>query len=421
MSRIALLGSEPLRSTMAGIGIRYWELAHRLDREGIDVVLITAGKADEVPPTHLTLRSFVRGEMAALLADCDGAITQGQLANDILLECPNLPVAIDLYDPWLVENLHYASTLGYGPFENDHATWLLQMGRGDFFLCSSEEQRLFYLGFLTALGRVHPDRIPRDADLIQLIQPVPFGLPEELPPAQLLLEHSDRFRILFGGLYDWYDPWTLLKALERLSFDHWSLLLIRNPNPGSTPQRLMAEVEAYGRRQGWWEEKVELLDWMPADRRWDLLREVDVLCAPHRLSFETRLSLRTRYLDALAVGCPVVVTEGGAISRMVRSKEAGWVIPEGDSVALAAALEDIHRGARRVFSKVEKGKALARDFAWSKVLQPLLTFCRNPQKDRSREKFSTELVSVRAPSDDLGGKIKRRLRGLARLAKRGDS
>ncbi len=421
MSRIALLGSEPLRPTMAGIGIRYWELAHRLAHEGVDVVLFTAGEIEKVPPTSLTLRSFVRGEMASLLADCDGAITQGQLANDVLLECPDLPVAIDLYDPWLVENLHYASSLGYGPFENDHATWLLQMGKGDFFLCSSEEQRLFYLGFLTALGRVHPDRLPQDGDLRQLIQPVPFGLPEELPPAKPLLEPSNRFRILFGGLYDWYDPWTLLRALERLSFPQWSLLLIRNPNPGSTPQRLMAEVEAYGRQQGWWEEKVELLDWMPADRRWDLLREVDVLCAPHRLTFETRLSLRTRYLDALAVGCPVVVTEGGAISRMVKSNEAGWVIPEGDVVALTAALEDIHRGARRVFAKVEKGKVLARGFAWPKVLEPLLAFCRDPQKDRSRERFSTELASVKAPAEDLSGKLKRRLRGLARLARGGGS
>ena len=81
-------------------------------------------------------------------------MAQGQLANDLVLEMPGLPVAIDLYDPWLIENFAYFETLGLDPYRNDHATWALQMSRGDFFLCSSEEQRTFYLGFLAALGRV---------------------------------------------------------------------------------------------------------------------------------------------------------------------------------------------------------------------------------------------------------------------------
>ncbi len=59
-----------------------------------------------------------------------------------------------------------------------------------------------------------------------------------------------------------------------------------------------AEVEADCRRRGWWGSRVRLLDWVPAARRWDLLRDVDVLAAPHRPSLETRLSLRTRFLDA---------------------------------------------------------------------------------------------------------------------------
>jgi hypothetical protein len=108
-------------------------------------------------------------------------VAQGQLANDLVLECPHLPVAIDLYDPWLVENLSYVATLGFDPWRNDHATWVLQMSRGDFFLCSSEEQRNYYLGFLTALGRVNPERIADDPDLTTLIAPVPFGVPDELP------------------------------------------------------------------------------------------------------------------------------------------------------------------------------------------------------------------------------------------------
>ena len=220
MPKIALVSSEPLRERVAGIGLRYLELARRLPGYGIDVVAVSPADPGETPLPEGTVRRFAAGRLSELLADCDGAVAQGQLANDLLLECPELPVAIDLYDPWLVENLHYAPELGLDPYRNDHATWVLQLSRGDFFLCSSEEQRLFYSGFLAALGRVNPRRLAADPDLAGLIAPVPFGVPEELPPHRPFLEPAGpepgARRLLFGALYDWYDPWTLLDALELL-------------------------------------------------------------------------------------------------------------------------------------------------------------------------------------------------------------
>ncbi len=118
---------------MAGIGIRYLELARRLPGYGLDVVLVSPAEPEETAALAVPgvdIRRFERGRLADLLHDCDAAVAQGQLANDLVLEVPHLPVAIDLYDPWLVENLSYAATLGLDPYRNDHATWVLQMSRG---------------------------------------------------------------------------------------------------------------------------------------------------------------------------------------------------------------------------------------------------------------------------------------------------
>src|SRR5262249_37125403 len=108
MTRIALLSSEPVRARMAGIGIRYLELARRLPRPGIEVVLVSPAEPAETKALPglegIDVRQFERGRLASLLADCHGAVAQGQLANDLVLELPALPVAIDLYDPWLIEN-----------------------------------------------------------------------------------------------------------------------------------------------------------------------------------------------------------------------------------------------------------------------------------------------------------------------------
>jgi glycosyltransferase involved in cell wall biosynthesis len=412
MTRIALLSSEPIRPRMAGIGIRYLELARRLPAPGIEIVLMSPAAPEESAALGglegIEIRRFERGRLAALLADCAGAVAQGQLANDLVLEVPRLPVAIDLYDPWLIENFAYLKTLGLDPFRNDHATWVLQMSRGDFFLCSSEEQRSFYLGFLAALGRVNPERVAADPDLASLIAPVPFGVPEELPPHRPVLapRTAGEKRLLFGGLYDWYDPETLLDALAILERREWTLLFIRNPNPESTPQRLFAQVEARCRSQGWWGSRVQVLDWVPAERRYDLLRDVDLLVAPHRPSLETRLSLRTRFLDALAAGCPVVTSEGGAMSRLLTEHRAGWLAPPGDAKTLAAMLAE-------ALDDPESRRAGAREllaaFRWDRVLEPLVRFCREPRVDATKERFAHRPATV-APADRLGFRLRRRLR-----------
>lgn len=404
---------------MAGIGIRYLELARRLPAYGFEIALVSPADPEEASSLGLdarrvSVRRFERGRLKEILGDCQAGVAQGQLANDLLLEVPALPVAIDLYDPWLVENLSYAGTLGFGPFRNDHATWVLQMSRGDFFLCSSEEQRTFYLGFLAALGRVNPERLAADPDLETLIAPVPFGVPDELPEHRPVLPAREpgEKRLLFGGLYDWYDPWTLLDALAIAGRPDWRLFFIRNPNPESTPQGLMAEVEARCRRLGWLSsgsDRVRILDWVPASRRYDLLRDVDLVVAPHRRSLETRLSLRTRFLDAMAAGCPVVTSAGGAMSRMLREHGAGWVVPPGDAQALAAALtEAVDDPAAREVRRAGAQELLA-DFRWDRALAPLVRFCSEPRLDAAKERF-VHRPGTAAPPDPLLLRIRRRLR-----------
>ncbi len=413
MGSIALISSEPIRPRMAGIGIRYFELARRLAERGLSVRLVSPAEPGEMEIPGVEIRRFERGRLAEILQGCQAAVAQGQLANDVLLELPELPVAIDLYDPWLIENLSYAATLGLDPYRNDHATWVLQMSRGDFFLCSSEEQRTYYLGFLTALGRVNPERLEADPDLETLVAPVPFGVPEELPPHRPVLpprEPGER-RLLFGGLYDWYDPWTLLEALETLDVPGWTLLLIRNPNAdGNTPQRLLGEVEARCRKLGWWGSRVRTFDWVPADRRYDLLRDVDLLVAPHRPSLETRLSLRTRFLDALAAGCPVVTSDGGTISRLLREHGAGWVVPPGDARALSATLREVLTAEPAALAARRAGaRELLKAFSWDRALEPLLRFCRDPRRDATKERF-VHRPGTAAPPDSLVFRIKRRIK-----------
>jgi hypothetical protein len=185
------------------------------------------------------------------------------------------------------------------------------------------------------------------------------------------------------------------------------VLFIRNPNPDATPQRLLREVERRCRARGWWEERVRLIDWVPAERRWDLLRDVDALVAPHRPSLETRLSMRTRFLEALAAGCPVVTSDGGSVSRLLREHRAGWVVPPSDAAAVADALEQVLTETAEDRAERERGAAeLADRFSWDRVLAPLVAFCRSPRRDPTKEDFAFHPPTV-APPDGLAFRVGR--------------
>ncbi len=410
MTRVGLVCSEALGERAAGIGIRYLEMARRLPGFGFDVVLVSpwrSGEAPDVESGSAEVRRFDSAPLSVLLGDCDAAVAQGQLANNVLHELPDLPTAVDLYDPFLIENLTHFDTLGLDPYRNDHRTWVHQLSRGDFFLCSSPEQRAYYLGFLTALGRVNPRRYRDDPEYSGLIVEAPFGVPEPLPDYRPLLPSRapGERRLLFGGLYDWYDPEPLLEALASLSQPAARLLFVRQPPGAEAPQRLLAEIEARSRRQG--SDRIGFLEWVPFERRYDLLRDVDALAACHRPGLETDLSLRTRFVDALAVGCPVLTTEGGTVPRLLREWDAGLVVPCGDVAGLRAGLAELVAGGAEVEARARRGReqALA-TFSWERSLAPLVTFLESPRVDPTKEEFAFRPETA-APPDELGFRLRR--------------
>lgn len=415
MTRVLVLASEPVRPAMGGLGIRAVELGRTLARRGFDVALASPSTVEEAASVGLGGARpwrFEPGRLVELAADRDVLVAQGQLANDAVLGADGRPVVVDLFDPWLVENFRYLESLGLDPYRNDHASWVLQMTRGDRFLVASPEQRLFYAGFLAAVGRVHPRRAAEDPGLDDLLLEVPFGCAAPAAAPQPLLGPSEpgERRIFFGGIYDWYDVDVALAALA-LGEPTWTLWVVRHPDPAATPQAAFARLEAEARRLGLWGERVRAIDWAPADRRHDLLASMNVLAAPHRPSLESDLAFRTRYLEALAAGLPVVATRGGTIPRLLVEREAGWVVEPGDAAGLARALAEATRGGPEVEARIGRGRELAAEYAWDRVVEPLARYLEAPRADPSKGEFGMPLETV-APRDGLGFRLRRRWRRL---------
>ncbi len=232
--------------------------------------------------------------------------------------------------------------------------------------------------------------------LLRLIVELPFGTADSPPPGPIRRSDvlpdvaDDAPMIYFGGIYDWYDPMLVLDALDDL-LDRDSrtvVVFVEHPHPELTPLAAASVAREAARDRGWLGREVRFEGWRPYDRRYELAQVCDVAVVTHRPGLETDLSLRTRLVDLLWLGLPVVVTAGGTMARVIAEAGAGEVVPPGDAKALAAAvrglLDDPDR--RRLASGAGRRWAETRD--WRSAAGPLLDFARQPWRDPHRDRFA---------------------------------
>jgi hypothetical protein len=149
--------------------------------------------------------------------------------------------------------------------------------------------------------------------------------------------------------------------------------------------------------------------WVPYEERQNYLLEADLGVSTHFQHVETTFSFRTRILDYLWAGLPIVTTGGDSFGNLVAAEGLGATVPERDVAALAAAIEEYLFNPRAV-QKARKNVARVREsFTWRKTLQPLVEFCRTPSlaADKSAAVGSKKKRSKSASGPAIYGAPKR--------------
>jgi len=377
---------------MAGMGIRALELARALSRER-DVILLVPNDPGEAREAAggVPVVSASAGTLAEASRGASAALVSGHAANSWFHEAPDVPVAADLYDPFPIENLHYAALLGEDTARHDRATLELALSRADFFLCASPEQRLFYAGALLAAGRIGPANFPDDPALAALIAVVPFGAPgraaagDRAAGRRLLAVADDGPLVLFGGIYDWSDPALLLEAWPaiRRAEPRARLLFLESPNPATTPQRVYDETLRRARALDPDGASILFSNWVPYGRREDLYAASDVLVSISSEGLESDLAYRTRLLDAAWGGLPTLAIAGGTLARELEEAGAGRRVERSSERLAAAVIAELSDSSRRA-ERPPAARRFAAERSWESVTRPLLAWCRRAEVDPMR-------------------------------------
>jgi len=394
--RIVVATCDTLTAKMAGPGIRAWQIARALSAQH-DVQLVTTTLAD-LPDSPFPVWSVDDHGLADLEKWCDVLIFQGWLIHNrpFLVGSEKIIVA-DVYDPLHLEQLEQGRDEGRRGrvLAVQSATAVLneQLLRGDFFLCASEKQRDFWLGQLSALGRINPVTYDEDETLRSLITVVPFGVPEK-PPVRTRpaikgvvpgIGADDQVLLWGGGIYNWFDPLTLLRAVDRLRAHRPDVRLffmgLKHPNPDIPEMRMAVAARELSNRLGLTGTHVFFNEgWVDYDDRQNYLLDADIGVSTHLDHVETSMSFRTRILDHLWASLPTVSTRGDALADVIEARALGITVPAGDVDALEAALARLldDDGLRSTMGANAAG--LAAELTWPQVLAPLVAFCRAPRR-----------------------------------------
>ena len=411
-SRVLLLTHDPLRTSMAGPGVRVLELGRALAASGASVTVASPFESD-LRETTFTVARYQAGNDASvseLAALHDVVVIQG-FALELYPSLATMPLALvaDLYCPFTIENLEMRSAAlaaepspsAQAQFASEAASALQaqnrQLALGDFFLCASERQRDFWLGALQTAGRLTLQTYGDDPSLRSLIDVVPFGLPDTPPPPKRAhvmkgvfpgIRVTDRVLLWAGSILDWQDPQLLIRAVARLSETRDDVKLVfmgtRHPNPDVPAMRAVPASRTLADALGVLDRHVFFNEWVPYAERHEWLLEADLGVSTHREHLETHFSFRTRMLDYLWTGLPIVSTTGDVFAELVEGRGLGLTVPPGDEDALVSAIARMLDEPGLRARSAEAVRATAASMTWSQVAAPLIRFCTDPRQAADR-------------------------------------
>jgi len=389
---VLFISADPVGASMAGAGIRYFELARVLSSHA-DVMIAHTGSGDEVLDGIATIayRPHAPHRLREPLSRAGVVVAQPQwpLLNRWLRRARSR-VVFDLYDPETFETLELMASerpVIRRAFAN------LSMDRlhdalltGEHFMCASEKQRDLWLGTMLGLRLIDPLGYDRDPSLRSVIATVPFGLPSE-PPTPLSgagprgrvsnVDEDSELVLWNGGLWNWLDPVTAVRAVAVLAERRPRVRLVFM-GAASRAAAAVATEEAHtaARELGVLGSVVHFHEsWVPYEERAAWLTQADCAISTHAEHLETRFAFRTRLLDCFWSGLPVVCTAGDDLAERVARENLGAAVAPGDVGGVADALERVLDRGRASYAAALA--ELAREYTWPRVAAPLVGWIAN--------------------------------------------
>jgi len=284
----------------------------------------------------------------------------------------DLPLWID------INGMHPAEIHLSGELENEPRLEMLRMlalensllSRGDMFSAPSERQTHAIMGELYLLGRMDgasKSRVPARA------------IPHCAVDAPLSTGPDKGFSIISTGSFNsWFDGNTLFDALEYAMNRNGKIFF--TATGGSVPFAEEQYNSFLQRLSGSrFKDKFRIAGWVSKEELDQIQKTASVAVYADIPCGETLLGARTRVLDWVSRGIPVVCTRGAEISRVISDFGMGIAVPSEDSVAMGKAFLKLS-SEPNIVEEIKNSQKLWRNGAGTmdSVFKPLIDWCTDP-------------------------------------------
>lgn len=378
---------------MAGPGIRYHYMAETLSRDFDVTVGFFAPNylPDDAFERSYGVRSINVHHFEKDFEPFDYVIALW-LSEAIVNYCTEKKkvVVFDIYAPVPVESMAVHIFSGKKPtkdvdfvYEKSIHDYHQFLRTGDAFLYSNRRQLDFWQGFAFGTGEITPSLFTKRNVFDQFIlAPMGIDTSTSLDVTKPMykgvikgIAKDDIVIIWNGGIYDWYDGISLIKAMKIVRQKNKRIKLVfpglTHPN-GSLPKwKETTDTVALSSELGLTGKNVFFFDkWIDYHERVAFLAEADAAIYTHKPSIEGEFSHRTRVLDHILAKLPTVATDGDYFAELVRDHDLGVVAKPEDPEDIARAILEVAdtKNAKRYRKNIEK----VRDsFDWQATMQNL--------------------------------------------------
>lgn len=408
-ARILIASNDVIGTRMAGPGIRSWEMARYLSSKH-EVFVACPGETD-LTPDGWRLITYPSREFRVLAEQADFSIVQGSITfyQRFLLK-KSMYLIVDLYDPFHLSEMFQVAKKNNANVSGKAAFCLHilfeQLMYGDHFLCANARQRHYWLGLLASCGKMNEHVLRSEEGLVTI---VPFGVPDTRPRKGKRtlkgvvrgIREGDTVLLWGGGIWEWLDPLTVIRAMAEIHQYRDDIKLyfmgIKRPGRRDGIERSATEALELASHLGLLNRHVFFNEsWVPYTERDEYLCEADVGVSAHYAGLETELSHRTRILDYIWAGLPIITSKGDALSEIVEKYQLGIVLDYGDVSGWV-------NGILRLVNNLEFREQCKRNlsnvaplFTWSESLKPISTVLEDAKLKIHRKRGGVLQVSLRA-------------------------
>lgn len=375
----------PQYQTIEGGGMRTWGMAKGLRRLGAEVtVAINASFPQEVAEHEgIKLVNWSPDQdFAALINTFDAVIVSYCMGSDSVFIADhigdNVQLILDCYVPIYVEvSAREAEDIDteYSHYMGDVSRYNHVLKRGDYFLCASQTQKLYYTGVLSSLGIINPRSYRQNRILI-----APFGIHDTPPkaaenPYKDLGVNDDDFLVLwFGGLYPWFRVDEYLEAVKELAHDKKLKFAIVggknpfNPNPAFSQQYEYA-LEFAGKNK--LEASLLFVDWVDFDKRIDWYKRADIVISINQPGEENTFAWRTRVMDYVWGELPILTNGGDPLSEDLLSQGAAIRLEELSKDSMVKTISKLTKDKELIKKLGRNLSGVKEKYYWHNVMKPV--------------------------------------------------